>query len=106
MDVKKRNASQDWGEAQLHASADWSVDMPFWAAGVYLWLNYHTVHHLFPMVDFSHHRAIQRILIKTCEEFGIEYAVGSPVIIYKEMIKTFATPMSLMQEIMVYGGGI
>ena len=106
MDVKKRNAARDWGEAQLHASADWSVGMPFWAAGLYLWLNYHTVHHLFPLVDFSHHHAIQQILIDTCEEFDIDYVVGSPVEIYAQMIRTFATPLSLMQEIMVYGGGI
>ena len=26
---------------------------------MYLWLNYHTVHHLFPRIDFSHHPAIQ-----------------------------------------------
>ena len=45
MDVKSRNKSRDWGEAQLHSSADWGVNMTFLQAGVYLWLNYHTVHH-------------------------------------------------------------
>ncbi|KAL7542425.1 hypothetical protein ACHAXR_011759 [Thalassiosira sp. AJA248-18] len=106
LNVKKRNAARDWGEAQLVSSADWAVGMPFWAAGLYLWLNYHTVHHLFPLTDFSHHPAIQRILIKTCKEFGVEYVVKSPVEIYMQMVRTFASPTSLMQEIMVYGGGI
>ena len=45
MNVKSRNASRDWGEAQLHSSADWGVNMSFLQAGIYLWLNYHTVHH-------------------------------------------------------------
>ena len=106
LDVSKRNAARDWGEAQLVSSADWAVGLPFWAAGIYLWLNYHTVHHLFPLTDFSHHPAIQRILIKTCKEFGLDYIVKSPVDIYREMIRTFASPTSLMQEIMVYGGGL
>lgn len=105
-DVARRNAARDWGEAQLVCSADWSVGMPFWAAGVYLWLNYHTVHHLFPLTDMSHHPAIQRILIDTCEEFGIDYVVQSPVTIYLQMIRSFSSPRSLFQDIMVYGGGI
>ena len=53
LNVKERNRVRDWGETQLHSSADWSVRLPFWAAGIYLWLNYHKVHHyLFPLVDF------------------------------------------------------
>lgn len=43
--VKQRNKSRDWGEAQLHVSADWCVDIPFWQGIVFLWLNFHTVHH-------------------------------------------------------------
>jgi len=105
-DVKKRNAARDWGEAQLIASADWGVGTPFWAAGVYLWLNYHTVHHLFPRVDMSHHVEIQKIMLRTCEEFKIEYIVKTPVEIYVQMVRMFASPTSLMQEILVYGGGI
>lgn len=106
VNVTKRNASRDWGEAQIVSSADWTVGMPFWAAGLYLWLNYHTVHHLFPLVDFSHHPAIQRILIETCKEFNIDYVVASPVDIYLQMVHSFSSPSSLMQEILVYGGGI
>ena len=106
LDVSKRNSARDWGEAQLHVSADWSVGLPFHRAFIYLWLNYHTVHHLFPLVDMSHHPAIQRILIRTCEEFGTEYSVKSPWEIYRQMVRTFGTPMSLMEEITVYGGGI
>lgn len=106
VNVKKRNAARDWGEAQLVSSADWAVGIPFWAAGIFLWLNYHTVHHLFPLTDFSHHPAMQKILMEACEEFGIEYVVGSPVDIYVQMVRTFASPACLMQEVMVYAGGV
>lgn len=106
VNVTKRNASRDWGEAQIVSSADWAVGMPFWAAGIFLWLNYHTVHHLFPLIDFSHHPAIQEILIETCKEFRIDYVIASPLEIYIQMVHSFASPASLMQEILVYGGGI
>jgi hypothetical protein len=44
-DVKSRNAAKDWGHAQLHSSADWHVNLTFLQAWIYLWLNFHTVHH-------------------------------------------------------------
>jgi len=53
--VDKRNAARDWGEAQLHSSADWDVESSFYRSFLYLCLNYHTVHHLFPRVCMSHH---------------------------------------------------
>ena len=43
--IERRNQSEDWGIAQLHSCADWSCDLRFWQAGLYLWLNFHTVHH-------------------------------------------------------------
>merc|ERR1711865_348124 len=101
-DVRERNAAQDWGQAQLQASADWGVQLSFLAAGRYLWLNYHTVHHLFPITDFSHHPAIQKILMETVKEFKIKYTTGDPLTIYMQMLRSFATPLSLMQEIVVY----
>lgn len=107
VNTTKRNKAQDWGEAQLQSSADWGVNMPFWAAGLYLWLNYHTVHHLFPRTDFSHHPAIQAILLKTCEEFNIDYNVNTgPIDIYKQMSQSFASPAALYTEVLVYSGGI
>lgn len=107
MDVYKRNKSKDWGIAQLNSSVDWCVGFSFRQAIVFLWLNFHTVHHMFPKIDFSHHPAIQKILIQTCNEFDIDYNFDySPITIYKQMIKSFASPRSLMQEIMVYAGGI
>lgn len=61
---------------------------------------------MFPRIDFSHHPAIQQILIETCKEFNVDYIAGSPLQIYKEMIHTFATPQALFQEVLVYSGGI
>ena len=80
--------------------------MSFFSAFIYLWLNYHTVHHLFPKTDFSHHPAIQGILIQTCKEFGINYVTDTPGNIYRQMLTSFATPRSLFKEICVYGGGL
>lgn len=106
-DVERRNKARDWGEAQLVSSADWGVQLPFRRAWVYLWLNYHTVHHLFPRLDFSHHHAAQRILMETCAELGVRYvAADSPWEIYKQMVRSFATPRSLYKSISVYGGEI
>ena len=50
---------------------------------------------------------MQRILMETCAEMGVEYvAADSPVTIYKQMVRSFATPRSLCQSILVYGGDI
>lgn len=45
LNVKERNASKDWGHAQLQSSADWGANLSFLQAGLYVWLNLHTVHH-------------------------------------------------------------
>lgn len=106
MDITLRNSSRDWGVAQLNASADWGLHLSFWSAWRYLWLNYHTVHHLFPRVDFSHHPEIQKILWKTCDEFDVKYQCSNFSDVYREMIHSFSTPRSLMQEVIVYSGGL
>jgi fatty acid desaturase len=105
-DVKRRNASKDWGVSQLNSSADWGVDLTFNQAIIYLWLNYHTVHHLFPHIDMSKHPAIQTILIDTCKEFKVDYVTSSPAKIYMEMIQSFSSPYSLGQQVMTYSGGL
>lgn len=103
-DVDARNGARDWGEAQLQVSTDWGVDLPFYRAGIYLWLNFHTIHHLFPRLDFSHHPAAQRILLETCQEHGVKYTTAHSFFkVYKEMVHSFQTPQSLYKEIMVYG---
>merc|ERR1712083_1112404 len=96
MDVDARNAARDWGEAQLVTCADWDVGVSFEGAWRYLWLNFHTVHHLFPRLDFSHHSAIQRILMETCKEYDVKYVAGSFWPIYKEMVVSFSSPRALL----------
>lgn len=97
--VDNRNKSADWGEAQLHSSADWGVEMGFKSCLIYLGLNYHTVHHLFPRICFSHHSEIQQILMDTCKEFKIDYHYGTFGEIYLGMIKSFMDPQSLYREV-------
>jgi len=106
LDTDERNKSQDWAVAQLHSSADWSVNCSFLSAGRWLWLNFHTVHHLFPLVDFSHHPAIQGLLVETCKEFGIKYECAGIGTLYLQMLCSWRKPLSHMQKILVYAGGI
>jgi len=104
MNVDARNKARDWGEAQLVSSADWDVQAPFWRCWKYLWLNYHTVHHMFPKLDMSHHHAAQKILMETCAEHGVHYQASHACTIYKEMIHGIQTPLSLCRTILIYGG--
>ena len=90
-DLEKRSEARDWGEAQLLVSADVGVNLGYIASARYVWLNYHTVHHLVPAVDQSHHPAIQKILIECCEEYDVPYACYSFWRMYKEMVVTFTT---------------
>jgi len=106
LDVRSRNKALDWGEAQLHVSADWAVNSSFMWSIIYLWLNFHTVHHLFPRVDFSHHPAIQQILVKTCKDFNIKYKHGNLFTLWLEMVRNFGHPMSPFEMVYVYGGGL
>ena len=45
--------------------------------------------------------------METCAEMGVRYvAADSPWEIYKQMVRSFATPRSLYKSISVYGGEI
>ena len=103
--IVARNKSQDWGEAQVHTCADWDVRFGSFGFFIFLMLNLHTVHHLFPRVDCSHLPSIQAIFVKTCQDYHIPYKAGTFLNLYKEMIMTFATPESLNETIFVYPGG-
>jgi fatty acid desaturase len=105
-DIKERNASKDWGVAQLNSSADFGTGLSFLSSMKYLWLNYHTVHHMFPHTDMSKHPGIQAILVDTAKEFGIKYRTSNASALYWEMLRSFAHPASLFEEINVYAGGI
>lgn len=63
-----------WAEHQIRVTMDfgtrWKI-VGFFFGGI----NYHAVHHLFPAVSHVHFPAIQKILSKTCAEFGIKHNV-------------------------------
>lgn len=105
-DVKTRNASPDWGVAQLNSSADFGVNRSFLQSMPFLWLNYHTVHHMFPQTDMSKHPAIQNILVQTAKEFEVHYRTGNVWPLYKEMMRSFSAPAALLQSISVYSGAL
>jgi len=104
LNVTRRNSTDDWGVAQICSCADWAVQTKFLPSILYLWLNYHCVHHLFPLTDFSHHRAIQIILMECCLKHKVEYEAGDFFQIYKEMVNGFSSPKSLWMEINAYNG--
>jgi len=101
-DVPTRNKAQDWGHQQLCASSDIDVGLTFHQSIRYLWLNYHTVHHLFPHIDMSHHPAIQQIMLKTAKEFKIKYECGTPLNMWWDMTQSFHSPRHLGNEIIDY----
>jgi fatty acid desaturase len=88
-DIDARNNAQDWGEAQLIACADIGVGLTFYESARYLWLNYHTVHHLFPHTCMSKHPGIQTILVETCKDFNIRYECNDFTSLYLEMCENF-----------------
>lgn len=104
LDVKKRNACKDWGAAQVICCADWCIDSSFIGTIPHLGLNYHTVHHLFPSVDFSHFPSIQKIMMQTCVDHDIEYEDVELWNLYGQMVKSFATATSLFMEVITYNG--
>ncbi len=63
---------KDWAELQVLTSIDYCHDSYFWT---YLsgYLNYQTVHHLFPSVAPHFYPQITPIVKKTCKEFNLEY---------------------------------
>ena len=69
-----RSSPRDWAEQQLMSCSDLGVGLSFLASWRYLWLNYHTVHHLFPTTDMSRHPEIQRILLEVAAKHKVSYS--------------------------------
>lgn len=89
--LQARLGAQDWREAQLQVSSDVGTQLGYIASAQFVWLNYHTVHHLVPAVDQSHHPQIQRILVEVCDEYGIAYSTCTYWQMLRGMVKTFST---------------
>ena len=104
-DLGVKNSTQDWGVAQLHSSSDIEIGLGFFGSAKYLWLNFHTIHHLFPHTDMSKHPGMQKVLLETLKEFpAVKYDVREFWPLYKEMITSFSTPSYLGEEINLYPG--
>ena len=72
-DLNKIANCKDWGEFQLTVSCDIGYNWSYWWSTLLLWLNYHTVHHLLPTTDMSHHPQLQLVLSKVAEKHGLQY---------------------------------
>lgn len=90
--------NKSWAEQQVLTCTDWCANWSFVSSSVFLWLNTHTVHHLFPRIDISHHSALQDILRRTCEEFAVDYEDLPITKAYSEMMHCFRFPISLNEE--------
>ena len=104
LDIHLRNKQSDWGAAQIVSCADWATQASFISSMRFLWLNYHCVHHLFPLIDQCHHKQVQVILMQACKDHGLEYETSTFWDIYKQMVHSFSTPLSLWKEINSYNG--
>lgn len=71
-DVAARRGA-DWATRQVLACADWCTGAPWTVSAALLFLNRHTVHHVFPTVDVGHHACLQAVLEQTCREHGVPY---------------------------------
>jgi linoleoyl-CoA desaturase len=62
----------EWAVHQIETTSDFAPDNKFvsWFLGG---LNYQVEHHLFPRISHVHYPAIQRIVAKTCADYGVEY---------------------------------
>jgi len=62
----------EWAVHQLATTSDFAVDSKVvsWLVGG---LNFQVEHHLFPRISHVHYPAIQKIVAKTCEDFGVNY---------------------------------
>lgn len=69
---KDRVIEEEWAVHQVKTTADFETWNPVlsWLLGG---LNFQTVHHLFPRISHIHYPAIQKLVIKNCEEFKIPY---------------------------------
>lgn len=92
----KTNANNGgWAEMQLVTSTDIGYNYGFIGSMLCLWLNYHTVHHLLPTVDMSHHREAQRILERVSAKHGVAYQYNDAWTMYFDMLTTFSVARAL-----------
>ena len=86
----RESARLGWAHRQVRTCADWDTECSF-PRSVFLWLglNHHTLHHLFPTLDFCHHRRAQRVLERVCRRHGVAYRRATFLQLYAESLRTF-----------------
>jgi fatty acid desaturase/cytochrome b involved in lipid metabolism len=102
---------QDWGHGQMISSTDLghAGGETIYSSARFLWLNYHTVHHMFPSTDMSKHPGIQKVVMETLKEEFPEIAKHYRVDknfwkIYCEMMTSFTSARHLGRELMEHAG--
>lgn len=82
----------EWAVHQINTTSDFATDnkVVSWFLGG---LNYQTIHHLFPRVSHIHYPEIQKIVKKTCEDYGVNYRY------YQTMGKALASHFRHMKNL-------
>lgn len=93
--LKSRSVPRDWAEQQLMTCSDLGVGLGFLQSWCYLWLNYHTVHHLFPTTDMSRHPGIQGILLEVAAKHGVEYNCPNFMEAFIQLVLNLYRPLRL-----------
>lgn len=96
----KLNEKKDWAEYQLIVNCDIGRNLSFWESTRFLWLNYHGIHHMFPVVDAYHHPKLQEFLIELTEERGLKYHYKDFIPMVKDMLQTFTIPRAIGEIIL------
>ncbi len=80
----------EWAVHQINTTANFATDNKIvsWFLGG---LNFQVEHHLFPKISHVHYPALQQIVQRTCDEFGVQYrtfpTMGQAVASHFRMLK-------------------
>ena len=87
-----RDEQDDWAAWQLQTCVDFDTGCGFYkSVFLYLGLNRHGAHHVFPRLDFSKHSIAQRVIEEVCAEFGVGYVPARSLrTAYLDSLATFA----------------
>jgi len=71
---QKGNMEEIWAAHQLHTTANWAINSPFfnWACGG---LNYQIEHHLFPSISHVHYKALSPIIQRLAATHNLPYHI-------------------------------
>jgi linoleoyl-CoA desaturase len=77
--LAEKEEGRPWGENQALETANFSPQS-WWADFLFGGLNSQVEHHLFQTISHVHYKSIRKIVMDTCEEYGVRYNVFATMI--------------------------